>query len=233
MRSIRPPLRSSAYERCRDAETPRRPGQGLVGGRETKSLRIRDRQVKSIKCPQRGRESAQPTASDVVVTPLNRDACIHRRLKMSEKLLADSPGIGGEHLPGAHVKVVNARVKSSNWGTELHAGPWTTFEVDGVQYLAVATATGGGTAHRIGMLLTPELRVHESNVLYVFSKQHWPTHCCSRRPTSIIESFGDRLDHYRFGLSCINRGGRPNPAVDLDLYYVYPATALIGSLAYA
>lgn len=57
------------------------------------------------------------------------------------------------------------------WETRL-SGPVggypTTFEVDGVQYLAVATATGGGTAHRIGILLTPELRVRENNVLYVF-----------------------------------------------------------------
>ena len=43
-----------------------------------------------------------------------------------------------------------------------------TYEVDGVQYLAVATATGGGTAHRIGIFLTPEFRVRENNALYVF-----------------------------------------------------------------
>ena len=43
-----------------------------------------------------------------------------------------------------------------------------TYEVDGVQYLAVATATGGGTAHRIGIFLTPEFRVHENNALYIF-----------------------------------------------------------------
>lgn len=43
-----------------------------------------------------------------------------------------------------------------------------TYEVDGVQYLAVATATGGGTAHRIGIFLTPEFRIRENNVLYVF-----------------------------------------------------------------
>ena len=42
------------------------------------------------------------------------------------------------------------------------------YEVDGVQYLAVATATGGGTAHRIGLFLTPEFRVRENNALYVF-----------------------------------------------------------------
>jgi len=42
------------------------------------------------------------------------------------------------------------------------------YEVDGVQYLAVATATGGGTAHRIGIFLTPEFRVRENNALYVF-----------------------------------------------------------------
>ena len=57
------------------------------------------------------------------------------------------------------------------WETRL-GGPVggypATYEVDGVQYLAVATATGGGTAHRIGIFLTPELRVRENNVLYVF-----------------------------------------------------------------
>lgn len=57
------------------------------------------------------------------------------------------------------------------WETRL-GGPVggypVTYEVDGVQYLAVATATGGGTAHRIGIFLTPELRVRENNVLYVF-----------------------------------------------------------------
>jgi alcohol dehydrogenase (cytochrome c) len=57
------------------------------------------------------------------------------------------------------------------WETRL-SGPVggypVTFEVDGVQYLAVAVATGGGTAHRIGILLTPEFSVRESNVLYVF-----------------------------------------------------------------
>ncbi len=57
------------------------------------------------------------------------------------------------------------------WETRL-GGPVggypVTYEVDGVQYLAVATATGGGTAHRIGIFLTPELRVRENNALYVF-----------------------------------------------------------------
>ena len=57
------------------------------------------------------------------------------------------------------------------WETRL-GGPVggypVTYEVDGVQYLAVATATGGGTAHRIGIFLTPEFRVSENNVLYVF-----------------------------------------------------------------
>jgi alcohol dehydrogenase (cytochrome c) len=63
------------------------------------------------------------------------------------------------------------------WETRLNGpvgGYPATFEVDGVQYLAVATATGGGTAHRIGMLLTPELRVRESNVLYVFRLSRRP-----------------------------------------------------------
>ena len=57
------------------------------------------------------------------------------------------------------------------WETRL-GGPVggypITFEVDGVQYLAVGTATGGGTAHRIGIFLTPEFRVRENNALYVF-----------------------------------------------------------------
>ena len=57
------------------------------------------------------------------------------------------------------------------WETRL-GGPVggypVSYEVDGVQYLAVASATGGGTAHRIGIFLTPELRVAENNVLYVF-----------------------------------------------------------------
>ena len=43
-----------------------------------------------------------------------------------------------------------------------------TFEVNGIQYLAVATATGGGTAHRVGIFLTPEFRTRENNALYVF-----------------------------------------------------------------
>jgi alcohol dehydrogenase (cytochrome c) len=43
-----------------------------------------------------------------------------------------------------------------------------TYEVDGVQYVAVGTATGGGTAHRIGIFLTPEFRGRENNALYVF-----------------------------------------------------------------
>lgn len=43
-----------------------------------------------------------------------------------------------------------------------------TFEVNGIQYLAVATATGGGTAHRVGIFLTPEFRTQENNALYVF-----------------------------------------------------------------
>jgi alcohol dehydrogenase (cytochrome c) len=58
------------------------------------------------------------------------------------------------------------------WETRLGSpvgGYPITFAVDGVQYLAVGTATGGGTAHRIGLLLTPEIRnPRESNALYVF-----------------------------------------------------------------
>ena len=65
-------------------------------------------------------------------------------------------------------EVENGRVL---WETRL-GGPVggypITYEVDGVQYLAVATATGGGTAHRIGIFLTPEFRVRENNALYVF-----------------------------------------------------------------
>ncbi|HSH75116.1 MAG TPA: PQQ-binding-like beta-propeller repeat protein, partial [Longimicrobiales bacterium] len=53
------------------------------------------------------------------------------------------------------------------WETRLGSpvgGYPITFAVDGVQYLAVGTATGGGTAHRIGLLLTPEIRnPRESN----------------------------------------------------------------------
>jgi len=37
----------------------------------------------------------------------------------------------GDLREGRRVKIVNARVKSSKWGLELHAGPWTTFEVEG------------------------------------------------------------------------------------------------------
>lgn len=37
----------------------------------------------------------------------------------------------GDLKPGARAKVVNARVKDSRWGLELHCGPWTRFEVDG------------------------------------------------------------------------------------------------------
>lgn len=57
------------------------------------------------------------------------------------------------------------------WETRLGSpvgGYPITYEVDGVQYLAVGTATGGGTAHRIGIFLTPEFRVRENNALYVF-----------------------------------------------------------------
>ena len=37
----------------------------------------------------------------------------------------------GDLRPGARVKIVNARVKDSTWGLELHATPWTKFEVEG------------------------------------------------------------------------------------------------------
>jgi len=81
---------------------------------------------------------------------------------------------GGVAFAGGFDRWIRAYEVASGrvlWETRL-SGPVggypTTFEIDGVQYLAVASATGGGTAHRIGILLTPELRVRESNVLYVF-----------------------------------------------------------------
>ena len=81
---------------------------------------------------------------------------------------------GGLVFAGGFDRWIRAySVASGNvlWETRL-GGPVggypVTYEVDGVQYLAVATATGGGTAHRIGIFLTPELRVRENNVLYVF-----------------------------------------------------------------
>lgn len=37
----------------------------------------------------------------------------------------------GDLRAGARVKIVNARVKDSTWGLELHATPWTKFEVEG------------------------------------------------------------------------------------------------------
>ena len=88
---------------------------------------------------------------------------------------------GGLAFAGGFDRWIHAyEVATGNvlWETRLNGpvgGYPTTFEVDGVQYLAVATATGGGTAHRIGMLLTPEFRVRESNVLYVFRVSPDPT----------------------------------------------------------
>lgn len=37
----------------------------------------------------------------------------------------------GTLVAGARVTLVNARVKESRWGVELHAGPWTAIEVEG------------------------------------------------------------------------------------------------------
>lgn len=37
----------------------------------------------------------------------------------------------GTLRPGAHVTLVNARVKDSRYGTELHVTPWTVIEVEG------------------------------------------------------------------------------------------------------
>lgn len=37
----------------------------------------------------------------------------------------------GDLRPGSRVKIVNARVKDSTWGLELHATAWTKFEIDG------------------------------------------------------------------------------------------------------
>ena len=43
-----------------------------------------------------------------------------------------------------------------------------TYQVDGVQYVAIQTATGGGSPHRMGLYLAPEIRNEEKNTLYVF-----------------------------------------------------------------
>ena len=43
-----------------------------------------------------------------------------------------------------------------------------TYQVDGVQYVAMQTATGGGSPHRMGLYLAPEIRNEEKNTLYVF-----------------------------------------------------------------
>ena len=115
-------------------------GQDLVSGREAKSLRIRDRQMKSVKCPQRGRESAQPIAGDVIVAPLNWDACVHGRLKMAEELLADSPGVRLARGAAAHELhrhrdeqlVVRARRRAAAGGGDAERVPRAAEQDGGV-----------------------------------------------------------------------------------------------------
>ena len=56
----------------------------------------------------------------------------------------------------------------SRLGTSVMGYP-ISYEVDGVQYVAVATARGGGSPWRIPTFLTPELVSPEGhNALYVF-----------------------------------------------------------------
>lgn len=61
----------------------------------------------------------------------------------------------GQLGPGAHVTIVNARVKKGPFGVELHVGPWTRLEVEGAldparrKLLADVAPEGVGVRERV------------------------------------------------------------------------------------
>lgn len=64
-----------------------------------------------------------------VCNVLVRDATGEARVVLWDKDVDKT--LDGTLRVGARVTLVNARVKESRWGTELHVGPWTVVEVEG------------------------------------------------------------------------------------------------------
>lgn len=58
-----------------------------------------------------------------------RDATGEARVVLWDKDVDKT--LDGTLKVGARITLVNARVKESRWGTELHVGPWTVLEVEG------------------------------------------------------------------------------------------------------
>ncbi|HVM45531.1 MAG TPA: OB-fold nucleic acid binding domain-containing protein [Candidatus Thermoplasmatota archaeon] len=91
-------------------------------GRSEATVRVRVERVEPARTFERaGRDPGR------VVNVVVSDATGESRLVFWEKDVERAE----ELRPGAHLTVVNARVKEGRFGAELHVGPWSVLEVEG------------------------------------------------------------------------------------------------------
>lgn len=95
-----------------------------LAGRPDATVRVA---IESIEPPREFAREGRPPGR--VANCLVSDATAEARLVLWDRDVEKTED--GTLKPGARVTVVNARVKESRWGIELHAGPWTAIEVEG------------------------------------------------------------------------------------------------------